>query len=497
MPRPRASCVAAALATLLIAGCAAGPDFRKPTAPDVHGYTAQPLATATVSGGNVAAGDVQHFDAAGDVAGDWWTLFHSAPLDRLIRQALARNPDLKAAQAALTAAHEDVLAQRGSYYPSISAGLSGSREKDPASALAPVPSNNAYLYNLFTPQVSVSYVPDVFGLNRRSVESLKAQEQAVRFQMIATYNTLTANVVVTAIQIASLQAQIDATRKLVGLNRHMLKILHYQLAAGSVSQQDVAAQQAQLAQAQSALPALVKQLAQQRNRMAVLAGRFPSQGVDAGFTLASLHLPEQLPVSLPSRLVAQRPDIRQARANLHAANAQVGIAAANRLPQIQLSADAGSTALAIGKVFSSGTGFWNLATSITAPIFEGGSLMHQDRAAKAAYAQAAAQYRSTVLSAFEDVADTLTALEQDAKSLQSAATAAGAARTSLDIARRQVKDGYAAPLSLLNAEQAWQQAQISLVQAQANRYADSAALFQALGGGWWHRKDPTRDTHEK
>lgn len=445
----------------------------------------------------MAAGGAQHFDVAGDVIGDWWTLFRSAPLNRLIRQALAHNPDLTAAQAALTAAHEDVLAQRGGYYPSVSAGVSGSREKDPASALAPVPSNNAYLYNLFTPQVSVSYAPDVFGLNRRSVESLKAQEQAVRFQMIAAYNTLTANVVVTAIQIASLQAQIDATRKLVDLNQHMLKILHYQLAGGAVSQQDVAAQQAQLAQAESALPDLVKQLTQQRNRMAVLAGRFPSQGVDADFTLASLHLPGQLPVSLPSKLVAQRPDIRQAQANMHAASAQVGVAAANRLPQIQLSADAGSTALAIGKVFSSGTGFWNLATSITAPIFEGGTLMHQERAAKAGYAQAAAQYRSTVLSAFEDVADTLTALEQDAKSLQSAATAADAAKTSLDIAQRQVKDGYAAPLSLLNAEQAWQQAQISLVQAQANRYADTAALFQALGGGWWHRKDSTRDTHEK
>lgn len=496
-PRPRASCVVAALATLLIAGCAAGPDFKTPPAPHVDRYTAKPLAAATASGGSGAAGGVQHFDAAGDVTADWWTLFHSAALDRLIRQALAHNPDLKAAQAALKAAHEDVLAQRGSYYPSVSASLSGSREKDPAGALAPVPSNNAYLYNLFTPQVSVSYTPDVFGLNRRSVESLKAQEQAVRFQMIAAYNTLTANVVVTAIQIASLQAQIDATRKLVDLNRHMLTILHYQLTGGSVSQQDVAAQQAQLAQAESALPDLVKQLSQQRNRMAVLAGRFPSQGVDADFTLASLHLPEQLPVSLPSKLVAQRPDIRQAQANLHAASAQVGVAAANRLPQIQLSADAGSTALAISKVFSPGTGFWNLTTSITAPIFEGGTLMHQERAAKANYTQAAAQYRSTVLSAFEDVADTLTALEQDAKGLQAAATAADAAKTSLDIAQRQVKDGYAAPLSLLNAEQAWQQAQISLVQAQANRYADSAALFQALGGGWWHRKDSTRDTHEK
>jgi NodT family efflux transporter outer membrane factor (OMF) lipoprotein len=499
-PRPRASCVVAALATLLVAGCAAGSDFKKPAAPHVDRYTATPMATATVSSGKMAAGSAQHFDVGRDVAGDWWTLFHSQPLNALIDAALKHSPDLKAAQAALKVAHEDVLAQRGTFLPSVSAGIDANRQ-EASNILAPVPNFPAvpeeFMYNLFTPQVSVSYTPDVFGLNRRSVESLKAQEQAVRFQMIAVYNTLTANVVVTAIQIASLQAQIDATRKLVDLNRHMLTILHYQLTGGAVSQQDVAAQQALLAQAESALPGLVKQLTQQRNRMAVLAGRFPSQGVDADFTLASLHLPEQLPVSLPSKLVAQRPDIRQAQANLHAASAQIGVAAANRLPQIQLSADAGSTALAISKVFSPGTGFWNLTTSITAPIFEGGTLMHQERAAKANYTQAAAQYRSTVLSAFEDVADTLTALEQDAKGLQAAATAADAAKTSLDIAQRQVKDGYAAPLSLLNAEQAWQQAQISLVQAQANRYADSAALFQALGGGWWHRKDSTRDTHEK
>jgi NodT family efflux transporter outer membrane factor (OMF) lipoprotein len=487
-----------ALATLLVAGCAAGPDFEKPAPPDVSRYTASPLPHATAaSDRDVAGGEAQHFDSGGDVAGDWWTLFHSRPLDRLVRQALTHNPDLTAAQAALSAAHEDVLAQRGGYVPGVSAGLSASREKDPPGALAPVPSNNAYLYNLFTPQVSVSYVPDVFGLNHRTVESLRAQEQAVRFQMIATYNTLTANVVVTAIQIASLQAQVDATQQLVELNRKMLRILHYQLASGAASRQDVAAQQTQLAQTEAALPDLARQLAQQRNRLAVLAGRFPSQGPDASFTLASLHLPERLPVSLPSKLVAQRPDIRQAQANLHAASAQVGVAAANRLPQIELSADAGSTALAIGKVFSAGTGFWNVAAAVTAPIFEGGTLMHQERAAKAAYAQASAQYRSTVLSAFEDVADTLTALEQDAKGLRAAVTAADAASTSLDIARRQVKDGYAAPLSLLGAEQAWQQAQIGLVQAQASRYADSVALFQALGGGWWHRTDPTRDTHEK
>ncbi|MDO1527264.1 efflux transporter outer membrane subunit [Fulvimonas sp. R45] len=493
LPRPRAAC--AALATLLLAACAAGPDFRQPAPPPVRGYVAHSPA-GTVAAPGTTGGDAQHFRHGGDVAGDWWTLFDSPALDRLVEEALRHNPDLAAAQAALRAAHENTLAQRGSFLPSVSAGVSASREKDPSGALAPVPSNNAYLYNLFTPSVSVSYAPDVFGLNRRGHESLQAQEQAVRFQAIATYNTLTANVAVAAIQLAATQAQLDATRKLVDINQHMLDILRYRQSQGAASLQDVAAQQAQLAQVRAALPALAKQQAQLRYQLAALVGRFPSEAPQQRFTLAGLKLPRELPLSLPSSLVAQRPDVRQAQANLHAASAQIGVAAASRLPQIQLGADAGSTALAIGKLFSAGTAFWNVAADVTAPIFEGGTLMHQERAARAAYDEAAAQYRSTVLAAFGDVANTLTALQQDAKSLRDNATAARAAQTSLDIARRQVRDGYAAPSALLDAEQAWQQAQINLVQAQASRYADTVALFQALGGGWWHRADTQRTSHE-
>ncbi len=200
--------------------------------------------------------------------------------------------------------------------------------------IAPTPNSNAFLYNLFTPQVSVSYVPDVFGLNRRTVESLQAQEQEVRFQMIATYTTLTANVVVTAIQEGSLQMQIDATRQLIDINSNMLQILQYQFAKGYASRLDVAAQESQLAQVTATLPPLLKQLAQQRDLLAVLAGRFPSQAPAEKFELSSLQLPQDLPVSLPSELVAQRPDVLQAEANLHAASAKIGIAIANRLPNI-------------------------------------------------------------------------------------------------------------------------------------------------------------------
>ena len=490
---------ACTLAVSLLAGCAVGPDFKRPAAPADGDYTARPLA-ATVAASNAAGGEAQRFAEGSDVAGDWWTLFHSKPLNALIERSLKNNPDLKSAQAALSVARENVLAQRGAYYPSVSGGFAASRQKQ-SEILAPMPNYpvvaNEFQYNLFTPQVSVSYVPDVFGLNRRSMESLSAQEQGVRFQMIAAYNTLTANLVVTAIQEAALQMQIDATRKLIDFNASMVQILQYQFAKGYVSRLDLAAQESQLAQVSATLPPLLKQSAQLRDLLAVLAGRFPNQAPADQFELSSLQLPAVVPVSLPSQLVAQRPDVLQAEANLHAASAQIGIAIANRLPNIELSANAGSTALAIGQVFSSGTGFWGLGAAVTAPIFRGGTLLHQERAAKAAYVQAAEQYRSTVLTAFQNVADTLTALEQDAAGLKAAAAAAHAAKVTLDLSRRQWQDGYAGYLVLLNAEQAYQQARISMVQAQANRYADTAALFQALGGGWWHRADLTKDKYEK
>ncbi|MBD8898492.1 efflux transporter outer membrane subunit [Rhodanobacter sp. DHG33] len=474
-------------AALLLAACAVGPDFKPPAPPAVSGYTPNPVATTAATPG-VAGGEAQHLESGADIPGDWWTLFHSAPLDALIQQALTRNHDLKAAQAALRVAHENMLAQRGAFLPSVSANLSASRQRQPGS-LAPVPESNAFLYNLYTPQLTVSYTPDVFGANRRSVESLKAQEQAARFQMIATWNTLASNVAVAAIQLASLQAQVDATRQLVDANTRMLDILRYQFAKGYASRIDLAAQESQLAQTEATLPPLEKQLAQQRDQLAVLAGRFPSQATGDQITLDSLQLPETLPLSLPSALVAQRPDVRQAQANLHAASAEVGVATAARLPNITLTADTGSTALEFSKLFTGGTGFWDVAAGITAPIFEGGTLLHQQRAAKAAYVEASEQYRSTVLTAFQNVADTLVALDQDAKALQATAKTEQAAKLTLALVQRQLKDGYAGGLQLLNAEQSYQQARIALVQAQANRFADSAALYQALGGGWWHHSD--------
>ena len=477
----------ASLAVLFLGGCAVGPKYKKPTPPDVGGYTPAPPSTTSATP-KVAGGEAQQFISGRDIPGDWWTLFHSKPLNDLIERSLKANPNLKSAQAALLVARENVLAQRGAYYPSLAGSFAASHSKT-SSEISPATASGALNYSLYTPQLAVSFVPDVFGLNRRTVESLKAQEQQARFALTATHITLSANVASAAIQEAALRAQIDATGELITINTKMLEILRNQLAGGYVSRLDVAAQESQLAQITATLPPLLKQLAQQRDLLAVLSGGFPSQDLPEKFELSSLQLPQEIPLSLPSQLVEQRPDVRQAEQNMHFASAQIGVARANRFPSFSLTADVGSMALVFSRIFSSGTGFWDEGGSVTQPIFAGGTLLHRERAARAAYVQASEQYRSTVLTAFENVADALSALQQDADALKTAAAAEDAASLTLDLATKQFHSGYANYLALLNAEQTYQQALINLVQARANRYADTAALFQALGGGWWNRAD--------
>jgi NodT family efflux transporter outer membrane factor (OMF) lipoprotein len=381
-----------------------------------------------------------------------------------------------------------VLAQRGAYYPSVSGSFSATRAKT-SNELSPVPNASVFQYSLFTPDVSVSFVPDVFGLNRRTVESLKAQQEQARFVLAATNITLSSNVVATAIQEASLRAQIGATGEMIKINTNMLEILRTQYAKGYASELDVAAQESQLAQVAATLPPLLKQLAQQRDLLAALAGGFPDKNLPEKFELANLQLPQELPVSIPSKLVEQRPDVRQAEENLHSASALIGVARANRLPSFNLTGDIGSMALAFGNIFAAGNGFRDVNAGVTQLIFEGGTLMHRERAARAAYVQADEQYRSTVLTAFQNVADTLNALQQDADGLKAAAAAKDAAVVTLDLAKKQFQGGYLNYLGLLSAEQAYQQAVINLAQAEGNHYADTAALFQALGGGWWNRSD--------
>ncbi|HTS54501.1 MAG TPA: efflux transporter outer membrane subunit, partial [Burkholderiales bacterium] len=372
-----------------------GPDFKRPAPPGVEGYTSETLSSKTASA-DVAGGQEQRFALGEDIAQQWWTLFRSPELNALIEQALKANPDMQAAQAALVQAMELVYAQMGFYYPSVQAGLSASRQKNAVGTLAPTLSSGSPLFNLYTAEVGVSYTLDAWGGNRRQVESLKAQAESQRFQLEATYLTLTSNVVVAAVQEASLRAQIAATGQVIKIETEVVDIFRRQNELGAIAMAEVVAQEATLAQLQATLPTLKKQLAQQRNLLARLAGRFPSQEPAQRFELAALSLPEQLPVSLPSKLVEQRPDVRAAEAQLHSASAQVGVSTANMLPQVTLSATGGTTATQISQWFSPGNQFWSLGASLTQTLFDGGTLLHRKRAAEAALDQAGAQYRSSV-----------------------------------------------------------------------------------------------------
>jgi NodT family efflux transporter outer membrane factor (OMF) lipoprotein len=484
----RRSFAAAASSLIFLAGgCAVGPDFKTPDAPDVQGYAKEPLAISTASA-KVGGGEAQRFVDDLDIPAQWWTLFHSEPLNALIEDALTHNADLKSAQAALKVAQENYYAQQGVYYPSVNANFNPTRNKN---AVQPSPTLATYepYFNLYTAQVSVSYVLDVFGGNRRQVETLEAQRDSQKFQLEATYLTLTSNVVAAAVQEASLRGQISATEDIISAYREALDIYRRRLALGDVAGADVAAQEAALAQAETALPNLRKQLAQQRDLLTALAGRLPSDEIGQTFDLAALTLPQDLPVTLPSKLVEQRPDIKSAEGQLHAASAQVGVAIANMLPEITLSGNIGTTATQANQLFLPGNGFWTLAGDFAQPIFQGGELLHKTRAARANLEEAAAQYRSTVITAFQNVADTLRALQNDADAVQANLRAEQAAAASLAIARKQLELGDTSYLALLNAELTYQQAVINLIQARANRYADTAALFQALGGGWWNRHD--------
>lgn len=486
--RARPTALIALLASCAtLAGCAVGPDFHTPAAPRVEGYAPAPLPEQTATA-DVAGGAPQRFVQGLDIPGQWWTAFHSPSLDALIARALAANPDLQAAQAALRAAQEAARAQAGDYFPAIDGNVQSNRQMVGRNISSPLQSGSS-LFTLHTAQLEIAYKLDAFGGVRRQVEALEAQAEAQRFQLEAAYLTLTSNVAASAIHEASLRAQIAATRKIVSIGSDVLDLMRRQAALGAIAPADVIAQETLVAQAGAALPPLEKQLAQERNRLVALTGSFPSDELSERFELAELQLPGDVPVSLPSQLVEQRPDIRAATAQLHAATAQLGVATADMLPQLTLSAAVGSSAIDTARLFSAGTRFWSLVGGLTQPIFHGGTLLHRKRAAEANLEQAAAQYQSTVVTAFQNVADSLRALQYDAEALKAQRAAEGAAAQSLAIARGALQLGATSYLSVLNAEQAYQQAVIGVAQVQGDRYADTVALFQALGGGWWNRAD--------
>jgi NodT family efflux transporter outer membrane factor (OMF) lipoprotein len=480
------------LSVLWLAACAVGPNFKRPASPAASDYGSASTPAQT-TGNEGPDGAAQRFVADLAIPGQWWTLFQSAALSGLVNDGFKANPDIHAAEAALRQAHELYLAQRGSLLPSIQGGASATRSSLPTATLTPVTVSSAQIYSLYTAQLSLSYVVDVFGGIRRSVEAAKAQEEISHFQLEAAYVSLSTNIVLTAVQEASLRGQITATERLLALQHQITETVRGQRALGTASELDLLTQLASEAQTASTLPPLQKQLGQTRDALTALLGRLPSEEPAEQFQLQDLTLPTDLPVSVPSKLVNQRPDVRAAEENLHAASAQVGVALANMLPQFTLTADTGSTALTLGHLFSPYTGFWDLGASLSQTLFQGGALVHRHRAADAALDQAADQYRSTVITACQNVADTLKALRTDADALNADEASDQATKATLDLAQRQVGLGSISLVALLNAEQSWQQAEINLIQARANRYADTVALFQALGGGWWNLKGETSD----
>ena len=477
--------IGALLLAAALASCAVGPDFQRPAPPSVNRFTATPLPAVT-SSASVPGGDAQRFANGSDISAQWWSLFQSPGLNALISEALKSNPDLKSAQAALRVAKENVMAQEAAFFPTVTADLNASRNHNSTVLSPTLFSFNPY-FNLYSAQLSADWTLDVWGGNRRAVEALRATREAQGFQLQAAYLTLTSALAAAAIQEASLRAQIAATESIVKDETDALAIFSRQLDLGQISGADVAAQQTALAQARESLPPLRKQLAQERDLIAVLAGQFPADPLPQTFELDSLALPHELPVSIPSKLVDQRPDVRVAESNLHAASAEIGVAVANELPNISLNATGGTTATELAGLFGPGSGYWTIGAGLTQTVFDAGALLHKTRAARVAYDQALAQYRSTVLTAFQNVADTLEAIRSDADTLKAATEAAEAATKSLDAQSLRLKLGDASALAVLNAEQAYSQAIIALAQARASRFADTVTLFEALGGGWWNR----------
>jgi len=479
---PPVAAVAALLSVTLLAGCAMGPNFKRPAAPKVQRYThgQQPVTTVTAPR---QGGSQQKFIDNAKVAADWWKLFHSPRLDKVIADALAASPSLQAARARLREAQFNLQAAEGGLRPQVSASGNVARERTLTGGTYGLPG----VFNVLTGSATVSYNPDVFGAQRRTIESQQAAVDVQRYQADATYLTLLGNLVNTVIAEASTREQIKATNDILKDEERELKISEDQYKVGTIAYADVLNARSRLAATRAQLPALQQQLSRNQHQLAVLSGAFPSEWSPTAITMGNLALPARLPVSLPSQLVRQRPDILAAEAQLHQASAQIGIATANLYPSLSISASYGREATTVSGLFNTDAGIWNLGVNLLAPIFKGGTLRAQRRAAQAAYEASLADYRSTVLSAFGQVADVLRALENDAETLRAQAESLQAASEARDIVEAQYKEGRASYLQVLTAQSQYEQERIAFIQAQAQRYQDTVALFTALGGGWWNR----------
>lgn len=470
-----------AMLPLLVGACAVGPTFHAPSAPVAKSYAPGPVPTVIAAAPGAPA---QRLVSGMVVPARWWTGFGNPQLDALVEEALRANADVSVADAALRQARALSGVALGAQLPTLDIGYQPEHTRTSKSLSGVLADSNRYVYSLNTAQVSVAYPLDLFGGLRRRTESARAAAEAQGYRTDAARMTVATNTVQAVIRVAALDEQIAATRTAIAVNRRLLGLFRARQAAGQIGAADVSAQETALAQAEGALPPLSKAATHQRAALNVLLGRDPGAAAPPPIPIDQLHLPADLPLTLPSDLVRQRPDIRAAAAQLHGASADVGVAIAARLPAITLGANFGGKAIEFGRMFAGGNPFWSLIGGIAQPVFRGGALKHQQQAAQAALEGAKAQYRGVVLAAMVDVSDTLSALQEDAAALQSAATASAAARRTLGFVTRQLEVGDVGTVSVLSAANADAVAQAQLAQARAARFTDTVALYQALGGGW-------------
>ena len=486
----RAAISAGFLPMLFLQACTVGPKYHPPAAPTVTTYTPQPQSTATVSSTG-AAGGPQHFDSSADLPAQWWTLFHSAQVDAMVREALTNSPTLDAATARLKQAQEELRARTGATkYPTVTGNASVQGEQVNLAAYG-IPFPNPSPFALLNGSIGVSYALDLFGGNRRLIEGLRAQTEYQQWQLEGARLMLAGNVVSSAIGQAQLSAQIRITRQIITVRQQQVEIAEERYRAGGASEYDVRSQRTLLAQSQAMLPPLEERLDLTNDQLALLMGKAPGQAQVQGISLDRLELPQELPLSVPSSLARQRPDIRAAESMLHRASADVGVATANLFPQIVISGSGG----ALGTSFSSGGDTWNIGAALAQPIYNGGALRAEKRKAQAAYDEANSQYRQTVLQAFEQVADTLSSIRNDARTLQARTDAATEAAAAFELARQRYQAGGISRLALLDAQGQQLDTALDRTESAANRMRDTAALFQALGGGWWNGNALAAATH--
>ncbi len=469
----------AALSCLCLGACAVGPDFKRPVAPDGKAMTAQPLPDATT----VATGKAQRFLVGEKLNADWWRLFSCPELDAIVAEAIAKNPGVEMAKANLRMSQDNLRAGYGVFVPTGSIGATAAREKyNPAPGSIPASSP----FNLMTVSASVSYAVDIWGGARRQIEALRAQVDDQRFTLEGTYVMLSGNVVNTVIAQAAYRAEIEATQASIELEKEQVRITQAQAEGGTQPYSTVLSIRSQLASTEATLPPLEQKIDQAADLLATLTGRMPSEWKQPRIALSDIGLPKDLPVSLPAELVRQRPDVLVAEAVLHAANAGIGVATAAMLPNLTLNAGYG-----VGGTAAGSGAFWNLGGGLTQPIFNAGTLWYQRKAAIDAHDAAVAGYRQTVLSAFQQVADTLRGLQHDADALKAQAEALETAEAAMRLIQANYAAGVSSYLQVLVADGQYLIARLGYVQAVAQRLQDTAALYVALGGGWWNATEPT------